>query len=457
MKKNNKKGGEAIASGGFGCVFSPALKCKNKKRNPKNISKLMIKKHALSEYNEIINLRKKLDKIPNYKKYFLINDSYLCEPEKLTQDDLKNFGNKCKALPKDNINAKNINNSLDKLNILNMPYGGLPVDEFIQNNVTYLNLIELNKTLIDLLNNGIIPMNKKYIFHSDIKDSNILVEEQNIHARLIDWGLSEEYIPFKNSPFPNNWRNRPLQFNVPFSNILFSEDFVNKYTVYLEKGGEINVIGLKPFVLDYIHYWLHKRGEGHYKYINYIFYMLFSHDFENVDNEEVKTRLIETEFTLLYISNYLIQILIHFTKFRENGTLDLRVYLDNVFIHIIDVWGWVISYLPIFETLFENYKKLDENQFELFKELKELFLKHLYRPHIEPININELNKDFGKLNSIFRSIFTNKTKDLKTEYKSSLGNKTTSPIFIKTSKNKRSLFKKNRTKRNKYLLFLPKK
>ena len=54
---NSKKsaiGGKVIASGGFGCVFNPALKCQGKKTRGKNrISKLLTKKHALSEYNEI--------------------------------------------------------------------------------------------------------------------------------------------------------------------------------------------------------------------------------------------------------------------------------------------------------------------------------------------------------------------------------------------------------------------
>ena len=151
--------------------------------------------------------------------------------------------------------------------------------------------------------------------------------------------------------------------------------------------------------------------------------MLFSYDFENIESEEVKTKIIETDFTLTYISNYIIQILIHFTKFRENGTLNMRVYLDTVFIHIIDVWGWCISYLPIFEILFENYKKLDEKEMELFKELKEIFVKYLYKPCIEKINIEHLNADFYKLNTILRSITVNKTKQFKNENKSSLGNK----------------------------------
>ena len=44
MKRYTKKrkGGKAIDSGGFGCVFSPALKCKNKnyaiKRHFKTLS-----------------------------------------------------------------------------------------------------------------------------------------------------------------------------------------------------------------------------------------------------------------------------------------------------------------------------------------------------------------------------------------------------------------------------------
>ena len=37
---NNIKGGNVIASGGFGCVFKPALKCKGKSRNDKEITKL---------------------------------------------------------------------------------------------------------------------------------------------------------------------------------------------------------------------------------------------------------------------------------------------------------------------------------------------------------------------------------------------------------------------------------
>ena len=79
-RKTLATGGKVIASGGFGCVFSPALKCKGEKtRGTNRISKLLTKKHALSEYNEIKEFKKKLDKIPNYQNYFLINDFNICK------------------------------------------------------------------------------------------------------------------------------------------------------------------------------------------------------------------------------------------------------------------------------------------------------------------------------------------------------------------------------------------
>ena len=75
MEINNKQGGKAIGSGGFGCLFDPVLKCKNKTRKNvktgKMVSKLMLTKNAKREYNEIIKYKTGLQNIPNYEKYFL--------------------------------------------------------------------------------------------------------------------------------------------------------------------------------------------------------------------------------------------------------------------------------------------------------------------------------------------------------------------------------------------------
>ena len=223
--RKNNKGGKVLASGGYGCVFTPALKCEgSKKREINKVSKLMTDKHATQEYEEIISIKEKLDTIKNYKNYFLLYDATLCSPSKLEASDLQEFTKKCSALPKDDITKANINSKLNEVMSLNLPNGGLPVDDYIYNNGSFIKLYELHNSLIKLLKKGIIPMNKRHIYHNDIKDSNVLVDKNDseIKTRLIDWGLATEYVPFRNNSFPSSWRNRPFQFNVPFSVIIFS-------------------------------------------------------------------------------------------------------------------------------------------------------------------------------------------------------------------------------------------
>jgi len=416
----NKQGGKVLASGGFGCVFTPALKCIGKSKRDKNkISKLMTNKHAKEEYDELIYVNSKLNVIPNYKNYFLIDDFTLCKPVKLTKDDLKNY-RECGALEKDGITKKNINDSLDKLLAINMPYGGNTVEDFIINNKHHTQLIELNNKLLELLKHGILEMNKKHIYHSDIKASNILILLQNdndslvnMKVRLIDWSLTVEYIPFKNNKFPKNWKNRPLQFNVPFSIILFTDLFVDSYSKFLDKNENSSKKRefLFEFIKNYLYLWMKERGQGHYKYINKIMYMLFKYDVIQTneyannkilkDNNNLK-KFIEINYTLPCIINYLVEILINFTNFKDDGSLNMRYYLDHIFIHIIDVWGFIISYLPLYELLFENYDKLTETQMLIFTKLKYIFLKYLYEPQIEVINLRNLENNLKEINSLLK-------------------------------------------------------
>jgi len=445
----NKKGGEVFATGGFGCVFSPALKCEGKQnRNSKNtISKLMTEKHTLEEYNEIQNIKKKLKDIKNYSNYFLLDNVSVCKPSKLTQSDLRNFGKKCTALPKDNITRTNINESLDKLLLLNMPNGGIPVDDFIHENGSFTSLYKLNSNMIELLTKGIIPMNKRNVYHCDIKDSNVLVEGL-VSTKLIDWGLSTEYIPFKNNVFPKTWRNRPLQYNVPFSVILFTDSFVQQYTKYIEEGGKTTENALRPFVVDYIFYWMRERGVGHYGFINEVMYILFSKDLIHIYDDGIKYKLIESNFTIVYITNYIINVLLHFTKFRDNKTLDLRFYLDNVFINTIDIWGFLSTYYPFLECFYNSYDILSEQQLKAFNLIKYLFVNYLYTPTIKPIDVTGVIKELKLLDQILLN-----ESLLERNIKKSSFTKTTSS-HVKTSKiNFKKITNKN-TRRVKDLLLL---
>ena len=415
--KNNKEGGKVLASGAFGCVFTPALKCEGSTRREKNkISKLMIDRYALQEYEEINKIKKLLETIPNFENYFLIYDISICRPSKLTASDLQNF-KKCTALPKKNITKKNINSSLDEVMTLNMPNGGLPVDDYLYDSGSFQKIYDIHVVLVKLLKNGILPMNDKNVYHCDIKDANVLVDttskNNEIKTRLIDWGLSTQYTPFKNSTFPSTWRNRPLQYNVPFSVILFTDAFVEKYTKYLEKDAKkindskINETQLKPFVIDYVTFWMNERGPGHYKYINEIMFTLFANSLTDIPESD-KPQVIETQITMVYIVDYIVDVLLHYTKFKSDGSLDLRDYLDNVFIKIVDVWGFIVTYVPIIEMLSNSYASLTKHELKIFNQLQFIFVEYLYNPRHEPIDTDTLFSDLKDLGNIMHIKLTGK-------------------------------------------------
>jgi len=391
-----RKGGKVVASGGYGCIFRPALKCAGKSRPKNQISKLMTIKHIGEEYGDIVKFRPILEKIPNYKNYFFIDSVYTCKPDKLTSDDLVDYEKKCKALKKDGFNENNINDSLDKVGLLNMPDGGLDVGDFIESITQNSQFIALNNSLIDLLLHGILPMNKHNIYHCDVKESNILVNTtQGFHTKLIDWGLSTKYDGDK---IPENMRERPFQYNLPFSTIIFNNVFKKMYEEFLENNSEPSYYSIRAFIIDYIFVWNQKRGPGHIKYMIGVMETLFDNEIHNI-NEENRREIVEMEFLYHFIIEYLTQILVSFTKNKKFMQME---YFKDVFLKNIDVWGLVMTYYPIINILHQNFKKLDKLELKLFNKLKRIFIQYLFESSTHSIDINSLVKNLKELNFFFK-------------------------------------------------------
>lgn len=449
-KENKLKGGKAIASGGYGCVFSPALKCEGSTKREKNkISKLMTEKHTIKEYEEIEKVRSRLKNIPNYSDYFLVDDITVCKPEKLTKFDLVQYKKKCRALPKDKIYEDNINQSLDKLLLLNIPNGGLPIDDFNYNNGSFSKWYKTSNGLIKLLKNAILPMNKQNYFHCDVKDSNILIKETSdeFKMRLIDWGLSTEYTPFIDDEIPKSWFTRSLQFNVPFSVILFTDDFEERYTKYIKKYDTIDENILRPFAYNYLLFWLKKKGSGHYSFINEIMYILFSNDIEG-DNQESKIKIIENEFTIFYITNYLVKIIQKYTYFEKNKiVINLKDYLDNVFINIVDVHGLLTCYFPLLDTLFINYKKLSPSQHKLFISIKNIFTTYLFSPITDKNEISKIIDELENLTLLIKNEINSEPFDNKNSVSTSSSSKS-SKSSKSTTRKARGIVKHKKTSKN---------
>ena len=431
--------------GGFGCIFKPALKCKNKeKRQEEGITKLMKKRHTKREYDSIMKFKKLLDGIPNYSNYFLIDGFSTCDPDTLNEEDLENFNKKCSALKKIDLTGKNVNSSLDKLSALNMPYGGIDVGDYVDSvKLDFDKMVTLNNSLISLLVNGIVPMNKTGVLHCDIKEANILVKEEKngeLMTRLIDWGLSTTFNTEKKVPGPLT--DRPFQYNVPFSNVLFNDKFPKMYSDFLKKNPNPSYFLLRSFVVNYVVFWIDDRGPGHFKTLNGIFKDLFEKSLINLESK-FKDDIIEFDYTFYFIFEYITEILFKFTK---NNKFDSMEYFSSVFVKNIDVWGFIMIYLPIIENLYDNYDELSEPEIKIIDKIKNIIL-FCIESSTESIEINKLVDQLKELNPLFLRAAKQSNVHFLSKYSASVPYSTTSshPLHSSSSKRKSSSNKTRKT------------
>jgi len=308
-----------------------------------------------------------LRKIPDYKNYFIIEGANVCQPAPLTRGDLMNFDTKCKVLRKRDINGKNINNNLDKISSINLQDGGVELGTYIYSGLSLDGMKDLNARMIQLLVHGILPMNKYHVYHADIKEANIVVDVGGKYVRLIDWGLSMYTTTTSDKPIPSVLKNKPLQYNLPFSIILFNDTFKTMYSAFLKTTtNPLDNNSLGVFLKEYIEKWNKTRGKGHIKTIMSIWSGITG-----------KQNIQET-----IIVPYLSAILLEYTR---NGQFDTLGYFKNVFLKLLDLWGFIICYSAFLETGYKNEK------------INNLIINYLYRKPTENINIDELVDDLKKI------------------------------------------------------------
>ena len=389
-KNRNLDAGKAIDAGGFGCVFRPQIKCKNSRKKEKvdGITKLMSSQDADNEWKELKNIKKVVSNIPNYEKYFLLKNIELCYPNELDNDDLVSI-EKCKnAFHNVGINLDQINSNLDKFKIINMPYGGENLVNLISNDE--IPFSKVNNLLIKLLENGIVPMNKLAFYHCDIKGQNILYKEDNL--RLIDWGISTYLEDSHLKEIPNSLSNYKIQFNSPFSRIIFNKYFDEFVFNYLTARPDLNVKNDKLFLeLElmmlsfYEKYITITGGTGHEDFINiYLVPELFK-----LNSVEAPKEL---NYTAILFSQYMIKILVKYLDFK-NKKVDKLEYLNDVYLKNLDVWGFIFVYVEyIINSNVERKLKVD---------IANLIIKYCYSVEFsdKPINIGDLVKELKNLDS----------------------------------------------------------
>ena len=409
------KGGEAFAAGGYGCVFKPALLCANNslrinsntmKKSLGTVSKLLDRESAFNEMQEIEKVLLYIKKIPNNSKYFIINDQVtICEPAPLSKLDLHNYDKMCSGtkLEQIGITSANINNHLNKLNAINMLDGGKDLDkvwpflrfDIKENNEKSFKIFKIiNTHLIQLLVNAIVKLNKAGLYHFDIKGSNILLGKDE-NTRLIDWGTSFTFTSFTventHIQIPQKVYSRAIfQFNVPFSVILFLPelDTVIQKTVLLYKNKAQGNDLIKLIAQDIILYSLTENGAGsHFELI--LEYMVIVYNKINNNNNKF-TR----ETAIKVIENYFADILMNYLTITTfTTTFNLTAFFKEVFLHNIDIYGFLISYIHL---VIIN----DKSNSYLVQEIAKLFNDFCWSPTYasKPIPVKTLMNRLKKLN-----------------------------------------------------------
>jgi serine/threonine protein kinase len=334
-----------------------------------------------------------------------------------------------------------------------MPDGGIDVDDYIMaitdSTAVKSVYIELNNSLVDLLVNGIQPMNQSNLYHCDVKGSNILVQKADstlpsLMTRLIDWGLSVYQKDHSvGAGIPDKLDRRPFQFNVPFSVILFNKKFQEKYKKFLENSKQINFYAIREFVINYIFYWNKERGAGHLKTINSIVKHLSYDELTAIDNKKVKNHIIEYEFTYYYIVEYISKILFKYTT--KDRKLNLLEYFNEVFLKNIDIWGLTMIYMVFLDHVQEIFNLTNTSHEQFIQKIKYIIIHFLFETPTEAIDINKLALELQSLNKIITNFDQPNELNEKVNYFASLKKIDITDIkSIKTIGGR--IYKKNKTK-----------
>lgn len=192
-------GGKFLAKGSFGCVYKPALKCKDKpKRLDGYVSKIMRKDYAEIEIEE----QKEIDKIdPNY--YYHLRVGEVCipdKPDKKNDNKLTNCDLHLQYLD-EYVDRGRIDILQDNYRIVHIEDGGMGLDDWMieMDNLKKLKNIKYCETMLYNFTRIIYALdelNRHTMGHFDIKMGNIVYNDKKNRFNLIDFGFISTYDEF---------------------------------------------------------------------------------------------------------------------------------------------------------------------------------------------------------------------------------------------------------------------
>ena len=376
------KGGKAIASGSYGCVFKPAMLCKGDTERKKDyITKVMYHSYADLELKEMKMVTEVLKDIPDGDKYFLANNISRCPLDEIDGDDAKGRKNKCSGAFGKSLTDREFNLKINKglITGINIPYGGKDLLDTIGPNLTSKSFMNINKGIINLIKNGIVKFNKKKLLHLDIKHMNMLYNPKDKNVRLIDWGICAKYT---DDVVTEGVKDRNLMFNRPVTNFMFDHHFTSVlkevlidipdlatltkpqfkehltkiFRSYLEPGFK----GLKPKLLRAPAPQTFIANMPHYKIIADFFKAAFKNKLIR-DAYPDLSAMNEAEIMSRIIRDSLIPVMVDFLDLKT-VTIDTKRLFNTSYKFNVDIYGALTSYMCYMSRFNDKlmvFKKID--------------------------------------------------------------------------------------------------
>lgn len=191
-------GGDLLGTGSFGCVFHPAIKCKNdnnnKNINKNTVSKIFFSPKSNQEASYEMKINNLIRKIDGYQTWASIWDKK-CIPKKYSNIEINEP--KIEQCLYDNGQSEY---DFNKYRImLNGKYAGISMEYILSSlftNTVFKKKELFIKKFLDIMLFmkpifiGLVEMYKNKICHNDIKFDNITINKNT--CRLIDFGLASE-------------------------------------------------------------------------------------------------------------------------------------------------------------------------------------------------------------------------------------------------------------------------
>lgn len=347
---SNIKKSKVIGVGSYGCVFYPPLPCKKGKQPTDDmVSKLMDTHDANKEMSEINKITNRLREIPDAERYFGGFDTYICEAESISPNDVQDYDSQINVTRL--INNARLSSGLPNLSILQQKNLGKTVNDYLLLDINDKKDIQIFlRNMVKLLLKGVLPMNEVGAYHLDIKSDNVLVKDHN--PILIDWGFC--YLTDDNKPVTNA-ETRGKRYNTEITNVpmkaycMFNEPLVARafYKTANAEGGKLDPQGLSSThttkkVFNRLHQ--NKCDQDHFDYllegvVNPVIEIMVQHyayrneNYPYPTNESMITQYFSRQRDL-----YLI-----------NGYVDHdKLYAD--FFYNVDIWGWVMAFKPLLRS-----------------------------------------------------------------------------------------------------------